>query len=305
MKISTLTLNPAVDLVIGLDELKPVIVNRTNTEDYQANGKAINISFILKKLGIDNKAMGYLGGFTGEYIKKVIEDAGIGADFIKIEGTTRINVFINVGEEYRIVNKGPLIKEENIIEILRKIEDLEEESYLFVSGSLPRGIEEEIFLNISEICERKKINLIFDISSKKLLDCLVYRPYLVKPNEEELAEFFEIGHELNEEEIINYSKRLLEMGARKIIVSRGDKGSIYSDKERTLKVTALKGKIVNTACAGDTLVGSFVGRLILGDMLEEALKYASVAASLTAFTEGLADLEKVKDYISEVEIINL
>lgn len=169
MKISTLTLNPAVDLVIGLDELKPVIVNRTNTEDYQANGKAINISFILKKLGIDNKAMGYLGGFTGEYIKKVIEDAGIGADFIKIEGTTRINVFINVGEEYRIVNKGPLIKEENIIEILKKIEDLEEESYLFVSGSLPRGIEEEIFLNISEICERKKINLIFDISSKKII----------------------------------------------------------------------------------------------------------------------------------------
>lgn len=128
---------------------------------------------------------------------------------------------------------------------------------------------------------------------------------MIKPNEEELAEFFEIGHELNEKEIINYSKRLLEMGARKIIVSRGDKGSIYSDKERTLKVTALKGEIVNTACAGDTLVGSFVGRLILGDMLEEALKYASVAASLTAFTEGLADLEKVKDHISEVEIINL
>lgn len=305
MKISTLTLNPAIDLVVGLDDLKPKIVNRTKTEDYQANGKAINISFILKKLGIDNKALGYLAGFTGKYIQEVVKSEGIEADFIEVEGITRINVFVNAGEEYRIVNKGPVIDRKNIRKMLEKIENLEEKGYLFVSGSLPRGIGEEIFLHISEICEKKKINLIFDISSKELLNCLKHKPYLIKPNEEELAEFFGIEHELSEKEIIYYSKKLLEMGAKKIIVSRGDKGSIYFDKGKILKVTALKGKIVNTACAGDTLVGSFVGRLILGDALEEGLKYASVAASLTAFTEGLADLEEVKNYIDEVKITNL
>ncbi len=169
----------------------PDVVNRTGSEDYQANGKTINVSIMLHRLGIPNTALGFLGGFTGEYIETELKQLGINTDFIKVDGITRINTFIRAKDkEYKVVNRGPLISEEKVEKLIQKIKQIPEGSLLFISGSLPKGISEDIYVTIAKIASQNELKLVLDISSLKLLDCLPYHPYLVKPNKEELAAFF-------------------------------------------------------------------------------------------------------------------
>lgn len=301
--IYTCTLNPAIDLFVDVNELKPFVVNRTQTEDYIANGKAINISFLLKRMGIDNTALGFLGGFTGAFIQEELENQGIRTDFIEIDGITRVNTFIRAKDkEYKVVNKGPEIPGNKVEELLKKINDISSGSILFVSGSVPKGVEEDIYVEIAKICKQNDLKLILDISSKKMLDCLTYQPYLIKPNEEELAHFFEKNHALTEDEIIQLGEKLLEKGSRSVLISLGEKGSIFLSGEEKIKVNSPRGTVVNTACAGDALLGAFVGKQILGTSLEEALSFASAVGASTAFTSGLSDLSDVEPLMKQIKI---
>lgn len=306
MKIYTLTLNPAIDLFVKLNELKENVVNRTLDEDYQANGKAINISFILKQMGIDNKAMGFLAGFSGEFIEKELKNKEIETDFVYVDGVTRINVFINSDKEYKIVNRGPVIDESAKMKLLEKLNKIEVGSYLFVSGSLPRGLEDEIFVEISKICEDRNIYLIFDISSRKLLECLKYRVYMIKPNEEELKEIFGIS-EINETSIIKLKEKIFNKYDKlgNILLSLGEDGAIFINREKIIKVSALKGKLINSACAGDTLLSVFVGSLILGNDIEKSLKKGVAGGSLTAFSKGLCNIKDIDNRIDEIKIKNI
>ena len=300
--IYTLTLNPAIDLFIDMDELLPKNVNRSNYDDYQENGKGVNVSRILDRMGIESIAMGFIAGFTGNFIKDKLEESGIKTDFIQVDGITRVNVFLNAQEEFKIVNKGPEIPKEKTIEMLSQLRKLKNGDYLFVCGSLPRGIQDDIYEDIIKICKESGVKLILDTSSKKITEYLKYGLYLMKPNDEELADFFQIPRKLSEEEIVKYGKKLVEMGCDKIIVSRGEDGAIYIDKENSYSVNAPKGKVVNTACSGDTLLGSFIGKLFLGDSLENALMFASASASSTAFTEGITDFKNVPELLKQIEI---
>ena len=300
--IYTLTLNPAIDLFIKMNELLPKKVNRSIYDDCQENGKGVNVSRALKRMGIDTVAMGFIAGFTGNFIKDKLEEAGIGTDFIQVDGITRINVFLNAQEEFKIVNKGPEIPLEKTKEMLEKIKNLKKDDYLFVCGSLPRGIEDNIYEDIIKICKEKEIKLILDTSSKKIMEYIKYGLYLIKPNDEELAEFFEISHKLSENEIVDCGKKLLEMGCEKIIVSRGEEGAIYFDKENIIFVNAPKGEVVNTACSGDTFLASFIGKLCQNFSLEETIKFASASASSTAFTEGITDFKNVPELMKEITI---
>jgi 1-phosphofructokinase len=298
----TCTLNPAIDLFVDVDSLEPYVVNRTNTEDYQANGKTINVSIILKKLGIDNTALGFIGGFTGKYIESELQQLGIETDFTEINGITRVNTFVRAGDkEYKIVNKGPAIPVEKKEEMLEKIARIPEGSFLFVSGSLPQGLSEVIYVEIARIASQNRLKLILDISSKQLLDCLPYKPYLIKPNKEELASFFD-KDKINGHEVMELGTALLKMGAQRVLVSLGEEGSLFFSDEETVRVTSPKGEVVNTACAGDALLASFIGRMELGDELEEALKYASAAGAGTAFSKGLANLEDVPALMKEIKL---
>ncbi|MFC4387849.1 1-phosphofructokinase [Gracilibacillus marinus] len=304
--IYTLTPNPAIDLYVGLDQLKPEIVNRTYEEDYQPNGKAINVSIMLKRLGLANTALGFLGGFSGKFIEDELEKMDINTSFVHIDGITRINVFANADKEYKIVNKGPEISPEKVKEMLDMISSLPEKSILFVSGSLPGGVSDEFFVEVAKICDHKRIKLVLDISSKALLDCLDYQPYLIKPNDEELATFFDLDvSEMTESKIIECSNILLERGAQQVLVSRGEKGAIYVKDGNILKVTSPKGEVINTACAGDTMLSGFIGKLEQGYSLEEALRFASAAGSATAFSKGLGELSHIDLLISETKISTL
>ncbi|WP_163537532.1 1-phosphofructokinase [Gracilibacillus sp. YIM 98692] len=304
--IYTLTPNPAIDLYVGLDQLKPSVVNRTYEEDYQPNGKAINVSIMLNKLGVKNTAMGFIGGFSGEFIEKELKNLSIDTSMVHVEGITRINVFANADKEYKIVNKGPLISKSKIAEMLERIQRIPPHSILFVSGSLPGGIEDDFYMDIANICQQKNIKLILDISSHALLDCLTYKPYLIKPNDDELAAFFQLSpSELTQEKIVELSHKLLNMGAQQVLVSRGEKGAIYTSPNHIVKVSSAKGEVVNTACAGDAMLSTFIGKRELNEDLENALIYASAAGAATAFSKGLCSLSYIDALIPHIQMEKL
>ncbi|CQR46257.1 Tagatose-6-phosphate kinase [Paraliobacillus sp. PM-2] len=304
--IYTLTPNPAIDLYVGLEQLKADTVNRTYEEDYQPNGKAINVSFMLKRLGLANTALGFLGGFSGKFIEDELEKMEINTSFVHIDGITRINIFANADKEYKIVNKGPEVQSEKVKEMLEKINKLPEKSILFVSGSLPSGVSDNFCIEVAKICNKKQIKLVLDISSKVLMDCLNYQPHLIKPNDEELAIFFDLDiSEMTESKIIECSNILLEKGAKQVLVSRGEKGAIYVTHDNLLKVTSPKGVVVNTACAGDAMLSGFIGKLEQGYSLEKALRFASAAGAATAFSKGLGELSYIESLVSETKISNL
>lgn len=304
--IYTCTLNPAIDLFVDVNELQPFVVNRTNAEDYSANGKTINISFLLKRMGLDNTALGFIAGFTGAFIKEELEKQGISTNFIEVDGITRVNTFIRAKDkEYKVVNKGPGIPRNKVTQLLNKIQDIPSGSFLFVSGSVPKGVDEEVYVEIAKICQKNGLKLILDISSKKLLDCLPYRPYLIKPNEEELAAFFDKEHPLTEDELVSLGEKLLEKGSQSVLISLGDKGSIYLTRDGITKVNTPQGKVVNTTCAGDSLLGSFVGKLVQGAPLEEALAFASATGASTAFTAGLSDLSDVDQLMKQIKVMQI
>ncbi|SEN46692.1 1-phosphofructokinase [Terribacillus saccharophilus] len=301
--IYTCTMNPAIDLFSEFTSFDPFVVNRSIFEEYQPNGKAINISFMLKKLGIPNMATGFLGGFTGDFIEKELEAAGIETAFINVDGITRINTFVRADSmEYKAVNRGPVISKQAQEQLLDKLRKLKNGDWLFVSGSLPRGIDDHIHVDIARIAQQQGVKLVLDISSPVLLDCLAYEPYLVKPNDEEIANWFNLSDHTNRTELQKAAEQLLERGAQRVLLSCGAQGALYCDSTQELAVNAPSGKIVNTACAGDTMLAAFAGRLMLGDSEEDALVYAAAAGSSTAFTSGLSDLSDIPYLAGQIQL---
>ena len=186
--IYTITLNPAIDLVIITKKLEPNIVNRTENFELQPNGKGVNVSFILKKMGIENVATGIGGGFTLDYITAGLTEKGISNNFLKVKEPTRINVFTRVidqNREYKEVNPGPEVSEkvqEQFLKYLRTT--LKESDTLIISGSFSRGINQDYLVKIAKVMADKKVKLVIDSSSKAVVDTLPYHPYLLKPNDQ-------------------------------------------------------------------------------------------------------------------------
>ena len=305
--IYTCTMNPAIDLFVSTNDYDPLIVNRTLGEDIQPNGKGVNISFILKMLGIENVALGFIGGFTGTFIEEELEKKGITTKFVRVEGITRINVFTHVeskNTEYKLVNRGPLINSKQVSELINRIKLLNEDDTLFVSGSNPRGVTDEIIVEIAKLSKKNKFKLVLDTSSKIVLESLQYNPYCIKPNNEELANWFE-KESLTDEELNYYGKKLVEMGAEIVLLSLGKEGCLLFTKEESLYVNAPKGKVINTACSGDTLLATFIGLLKKELELGEALKEAVAAGSSTAFSPGLTDFSDVEELKKQMQVKNL
>lgn len=298
--IYTCTMNLAIDLYMGTEELIPFEVNRMQEADYQPNGKGVNVSFILKELGIDNTALGFCGGFTGEFIKTELEKKGITTDFVAVDGINRINVFTRVKAqnlEYKMVNAGPTVKPEQIEALLAKIATLTSEDTLVVSGSNPVGVEFWVLESIAKLSVEKGFKFVLDHSSAFVPTLFSYNPYLLKPNDEELAHW--VGKEtLTVPEMVMYGKEFVKKGVGKLLISLGKEGAVLITPETVLQVTAPKGEVVNTACAGDTLLGTYLASIHQGLSEQEALIKAVAAGSSTAFRAGLTDFSDV-DVLSQ------
>ncbi|MEC1119203.1 1-phosphofructokinase [Bacillus safensis] len=300
--IYTCTLNPAIDLYIALKEMRANAVNRTEDEDYQPNGKGVNVSIMLKKYGFTSTALGFIAGFSGSYIEQSLKDLSIQTDFISVEGITRINVFINTTEEYKLVNQGPAIEENALHAFREKIAAIPQGGILIMSGSLPKGVPASIFSEVAAICHQQKVKFILDTSSAAVLETLQYKPYLLKPNEEEIAAFFGKTHPLSEKELIQSGEKLIEMGAEQVLISRGEEGALFITKDAVFKGNAPTGTVVNTACSGDAMLAAFLSKHLEGHLPEECLRYGIATGASTAFSKGLSDLHDIDSLIEQVHI---
>lgn len=302
--IYTLTTNPAIDMNISTIGIKRKEVNRTFDTVYSANGKGLNVSFVLKYFGLDSTVMGFFGGFSGEYIIKETKKKGVNIIPTMIEDKiTRINIFINDGEdEFKFVNSGAFVnsgKQEEMLNTLKNINDLE---YLTINGSLPPGIDTSYYDKILEICKQKGTKVIIDISSPKLKELLKYKPFLIKPNDEEIKEIFGIDIK-NEEDVKSVLAFLYKNGAQNIFLTMGEKGSYFYNGENIYFATTQKVKLMSSACAGDSALAGFLSVWLKNpNDIENALKRASATGANVAESNGIGDLMKVEEYTKNIKV---
>lgn len=303
--IYTLTLNPAIDLFIDTKTMQPNVVNRTESYDIQANGKGVNVSFILKRLGIENKALGIGGGFTLNYIEEVLDQAEIANDFVHVKDPTRINVFTRVqdeNQEYKLVNKGPKTDASQIEQLLTKLRQLNQNDVLSLSGSFSEGIKPDILVEIAKIAEINHFKLVLDTSYSEVMDTLRYHPYLIKPNDHELSSWFGLDQVPGREKLIAMGETLIKRGARNVLISLGSEGALFINDTEVLYGNAAKGEVVNTAGSGDTMLGAFLGGLIVGLDGQANLKRALAAGSDTAFQSWITDFKNVPNLEAQIQI---
>lgn len=295
--IYTVTFNPAIDYVVRMDEIIPGAVNRTRGEEVFYGGKGINVSVVMRNMGVENTALGFIAGFTGDAIEKYLTKSGVKTDFIKLNtGISRINVKIKAGEETEVNGQGPEISDEAIGALMDKIDGLSVGDTLILAGSVPKSLPDDIYERIMSRLEGKGVEIVVDATGNLLVNVLKYRPFLIKPNNHELSEIF--GIEIKtEEELIEYAKKLQDMGARNVLISRaGDGAILVPENGEPLKSGAPKGEVVNSVGSGDSMVAGFVmGYMKSGDY-GEALKLGTACGSATAFSPGLAE----KDLVDEL-----
>lgn len=296
--IYTVTFNPSLDYIVGLKNFEAGKVNRSNYEQILPGGKGINVSVVLKNLGYDSTALGFIAGFTGDEIERRVKDMGCNTRFIPLkEGFSRINVKVRAEEESEINGRGPNILKEDIDMLFEMIDEIKSEDILILAGSIPDALPDSIYMDILERLKARGNKTVVDATGKLLVNVLKYHPFLIKPNNHEMEEIF--GTVIKtEEELISYGRKLIDMGACNVLISRAGDGAILITGEGKVIVRpAVKGEVVNSVGAGDSMVAGFIaGYLEKGDF-EYALKMGLAAGSASAFSENLATMEEVQKYM--------
>ena len=301
--IYTLTLNPAVDYIVSLPGgLAPGGLNRSASESVQFGGKGINVSRVLMALGVENTALGFLAGFTGQALANALAEAGLKSDFLWVSGgMTRINVKVRGSQETEINGMGPVVTSEDMKRLYTRLEQLQPGDILVMSGSLAAGMEKDSYGRILKHLEGRGIRAVVDAAGESLGSALPYRPFLVKPNHLELGAFF--CRELKTaEDVESCARELRRMGAGNVLVSMGADGALLVDEtDRCRRIAAPQGKVVSTIGAGDSMVAGFLaGWLRTGDFTR-ALKLGAAAGSATAFSLGLADSAAIAGVLATVD----
>ena len=293
--VYTVTFNPSLDYVVNLNEFEAGSVNRSIKEKIFPGGKGINVSIVLKNLGIDNTALGFAAGFTGEEIVKRINEFGCKTDFIKLEdGFSRINVKLKAEKESEINGCGPEISNEKLEELYEKLDSLSKGDILVLAGSIPGSLSDKIYMDILKRLENRKIKVVVDTTGKSLINVLKYKPFLIKPNNYEMSEIFEKNIE-SEEDLIKYGKKLIELGAENVLISRAENGAKKNRKNGEVIVNkAPQGRAVNSVGAGDSMVAGFIAGFIEKEDFDYALKMGIAAGSASAFSEELATKDEVE-----------
>ena len=298
--VYTVTFNPAVDYIVHTKQLIAGATNRSDSEEIYFGGKGINVSIVLSELGVKSKALGFVAGFTGEAIEKGVAEKGIDADFVHLnEGFSRINVKIKSGEETELNGQGPKITDEAIRELYAKLDEIQDGDTLVLAGSIPSSLPADIYERILERLSGKKIRAVVDATKDLLLNVLKYRPFLIKPNNFELGEIF--GVEMKStEDIVKYAGKLKEMGAQNVLVSMaGDGAVLLHENGKTHVCGVCRGKVKNSVGAGDSMVAGFVAGCEKGDY-EYALKLGTASGGATAFSEGLAEKDRIYELLGQL-----
>lgn len=299
--IYTVTFNPAIDYVVRTGEMTIGATNRSNSEEIYFGGKGINVSMVLKELDMPSIALGFVAGFTGVAIEKGVQEAGIETDFVHLEkGFSRINVKIKSSQETELNGQGPHITEDAIKELFAKLDSLQDGDTIVLAGSIPNTLPADIYEQILQYLSGKNIKAVVDATGELLLRVMKFKPFLVKPNNHELGELFNVTLQTNEE-IAQYARKLQEMGARNVLVSMAGDGALLIDengKEHFCDVC--KGTVRNSVGAGDSMVAGFLAGSKDGDY-EFALKLGTATGGATAFADGLAKRENIDRLLAQLQ----
>ena len=297
--IYTCTITPSIDYTTYLSNFHTGTLNRSNEVFYYPGGKGINVSRVLKRLDVDSIALGFAGGFTGNYIQQFLSKEGIETDFIQTDEITRINVKIKAQEETELNGPGPVINAQQQSALMNKIKTLKTGDWFVLAGSLPESIPQTFFMEIASICNEQDVHFVLDTSGPALKDLVHTQPFLIKPNEHELGELFDTII-VNKQQASHYAKRLVNQGVQHVIVSMGEEGALLVTKDLVVSAKAPKGKVVNTVGSGDSLISGFIASYTKDKDAEKAFRYGVASGSATAFRSDLCEKSDVEELLEQV-----
>ena len=299
--IYTVTFNPSLDYIVSVDDFKLGLTNRTSSELILPGGKGTNVSTVLKNLGLESTALGFVAGFTGNEIVKRLNDMGIKSDFIYIEnGISRINLKLKSIDGTEINGAGPDISEEKVNELMDKLNQLKVGDVLVLAGSIPSSMSDNIYRDIMADLKDRGVMIVVDATKDLLLNVLEYHPFLIKPNNHELGEIFDVKL-TTREEVIPYGRKLQEKGARNVLVSMAGEGAVLiAEDGQVFDAPAPKGKLINGVGAGDSMVAGFVAGWIEKQDYEYAFHMGVASGSASAFSENLATKEEIINVYNQV-----
>lgn len=302
--IYTVTLNPSIDYIVRLDHLKLGQVNRMNEDFKFPGGKGINVSRILNRIHVDNTALGFTGGFTGHYIEETLKQEGTKIEFVPVQEDTRINIKLRAEEETEINGQGPFISEEAQATLKQQLQSLTPNDLVVLAGSVPPSLSNGFYEELIQLIKDAGAEFVIDTTGKDLMTALQYQPFLVKPNNHELAELFNTTFETMED-IFPYAQKLLDMGAKNVLISMAGDGALYFNSEGQWFAPALKGNLKNSVGAGDSMIAGFIGAYHQTNDAMEAFKTGVACGSATAFSDDLASESFILEYLKQVKIEKL
>ncbi|MGC4377332.1 1-phosphofructokinase [Fictibacillus sp. Mic-4] len=299
--IYTVTLNPSLDYFVELDQFEKGMLNRAARQQYLPGGKGINVSRVLRQLGIESKALGFAGGFTGDFIRQALESEQIEADFTRTEAPTRINVKIHHGSETEINGKAPDITEEQVDHFYTKLETLQAGDILVLSGSVPSSVPVTVYQTLAEIAQGKGARVIIDTSGSALKESLKSKPFLIKPNQHELEELTGASVQTLQDACL-HARSIIGKGIEVVIVSMGGQGAALITKEQSWIAEPPTGQVVNSVGAGDSLVAGFIAKFTETGDLISAFQYGIACGSATAFHIDLCTKEMADELVKLVNV---
>ncbi len=302
--IYTLTCNPSLDQLVTVDYFEPGELNRTSAQRLVPGGKGINVSLVLKNLGIDSMALGFVAGKTGEMIEELLADKGVKTDFVRLpEGMSRINIKIkSQGCETEINGQGPYVSAQARMALFQKLDRLRTGDILVLSGSISEGLSNTLYEDILARLAEKELKIIVDATGELLMRACRMHPFFVKPNKDELAQLFDVQI-ATLEDAAKYGRRLLSMGPENVLVSMGRDGAVLLTGDGlTYAARPPKGEVICTVGAGDSMVAGFLAGYLASCDMQQAFLYGICAGSASAYAEGMADVRQVARLLQEVRL---
>ena len=315
--IYTVTFNPSLDYIVGVDGFKTGKVNRTAEELILPGGKGINVSIVLQNLGMESIPLGFAGGFTGEEIRRLLKEQKVEEQFVRVKkGISRINVKLRslenmpdgektVSEESEINGMGPEISGEELETFYRQLDTLQKGDILVLAGSIPTVLPPTIYRDIMKRLQKRKVMIVVDATKDLLVNVLEYHPFLIKPNNYELGEIFGVTLQ-TKEDVVLYAKKLQEMGAGNVLVSMaGDGAVLVAEDGSVYRAEAPEGRVRNSVGAGDSMVAGFLYGYLNSGTYEDAFYYGICSGSASAFSENLATRKEVEKLLKKMKQQNM
>ena len=296
--IYTVTLNPSIDYIVRLDKGLIGSVNRMDRDAKFAGGTG---SKVLKRLGIENTATGFIGGFTGKFITDTLKEEGISSHFVEVEQDTRINVKIKADAETEINGPGPEISNQKLEELEKFLSSLTSEDTVVFAGSSPKNLGNVVYKELIGLTRKTGAQVVCDFEGQTLLDSLEFEPLLVKPNNHELGDIFGVKLE-SLDQIESYARQILDKGAQHVIISMAGDGALLVTQDGAYFAKPIKGDVKYSVGAGDSMVAGFTGEFVRSGDVIQAFKWGVACGTATTFSDDLATADYIKEIYEKVEV---